>query len=212
MSLTPILVSVRQDHQKDYHEIRDSLDVAWYSLLKRANLYPIIIPNNTEFAHHIVNHTDYAGLLLTGGNSLAKYGGNAVQRDDTETYLIDTIIKEKKPLMGVCRGMQMLLDYFGNTLEEVEGHVAAEHPLSDLDASPFGQYAESLKQVNSYHNQGAYSANSFKVIARANDQLIEAIQHTELPIFGMMWHPERDPEHLEVHAHWLKNVFGSNND
>lgn len=64
------------------------------------------------------------GIVLTGGNSLCKYGGNAPERDENEHTLIDYAVQNNIPLYGLCRGMQVILDYFGIELENVAFHAA----------------------------------------------------------------------------------------
>lgn len=73
----------------------------------------------------LVNTVNPTGILLTGGNSLEKYGGDAPERDRIDHQLIDIALYQNIPLYGFCRGMQSVLDYFGCSLESVAGHAAA---------------------------------------------------------------------------------------
>jgi putative glutamine amidotransferase len=126
------------------------------------------------------------GIVLTGGNDLTVCGGDAPERDQTETALLDFAEKKDLPVFGVCRGMQMILHHFGNRLEKVPGHVAPRQRIS-ID----GQSVE----VNSFHNFGAMEvAPPLMTWAIAEDGVIEAVRHVDRRVMGVMWHPERvDP-------------------
>ncbi len=65
-------------------ERRDALDQRWFSFLSKCKLLPILIPNCLESAKSIVKLLQLGGVLLTGGNDLSSYGGDAPERDETE--------------------------------------------------------------------------------------------------------------------------------
>lgn len=163
---------------------RDCLDQVWPKFLLKCGLVPIPIPNSVEAALKISEHVD--GIVFTGGNDLSAYGGDAPERDQTETALLDFAEKRDLPVLGVCRGMQMILHHFGNRLEKVSGHVAPRQRIS-ID----GQSVE----VNSFHNFGAMEVSPpLMTWAIAEDGVIEAVRHAGRRITAVMWHPERfDP-------------------
>ena len=160
---------------------RDCLDQVWTKFLLECGLIPIPVPNSVEAALPICERVD--GIVLTGGNDLAAYGGDSPDRDETENALLDLAEQRDLPLVGVCRGMQMIQHRFGSRLEKVTGHVAARQRIS-ID----GRSVE----VNSYHNFGAREVQPPLVSwAIADDGVIEAVKHQDRRIVGLMWHPER---------------------
>lgn len=167
-----------------YGTRRDCLDQVWPKFLLGCGLVPIPIPNSVDAALEICEKVD--GIILTGGNDLAAYGGDAPDRDETEAAILDLAERRGLPVLGVCRGMQMIQHRFGNRLQPVHGHVAPQQRIS-ID----GKRVE----VNSYHNLGATEVYPpLTTWAIADDGVIKAIRHADRPMIGVMWHPERlDP-------------------
>jgi len=162
-------------------ERRDCLDQAWPRFLLQCGLIPIPVPNSVDAASAIGETVD--GILLTGGNDLAAYGGDAPERDQTESALLDLAERRNLPVLGVCRGMQLIQHRFGSPLKKVQGHVAPQQRISIQGRS---------MEVNSYHNFGATEVLPPLISwAIADDGVIEAVRHRDRPILGMMWHPER---------------------
>ena len=100
-----IAITQRVDRIEAYHETRDCLDERWYDFLDVCGCIPLIIPNHMEAAKKLIREVKIDGILLTGGNSLCSYGGDAPCRDQVETYLMEQAISRDIPLLGVCRGM-----------------------------------------------------------------------------------------------------------
>jgi putative glutamine amidotransferase len=160
---------------------RDCLDQVWVKFLLGCGLLPIPIPNSVDAALNICDNVH--GIVLTGGNDLAAYGGDAPERDQTETALLELAERRDLPVLGVCRGMQMIQHRFGARLERVQGHVAPRQRIS-ID----GRSVE----VNSFHNFGATEVHPpLKTWAIADDGVIKAVRHAGRPMIGVMWHPER---------------------
>lgn len=168
-----------------YHNIgerRDALDQNWGEFLMLTGGLPIILPNNIKLVQYILNEIEFDGIVLSGGNTLYSYGGKAPERDIVDDYLIEHAIINKIPLLGVCRGMQSVVNYFGGILNRVGNHVKIDHAIN----------GDITRVVNSYHNYGCDSLpDSLIVKARSEDGNVESINHNSLPILGIMWHPER---------------------
>jgi N5-(cytidine 5'-diphosphoramidyl)-L-glutamine hydrolase len=163
---------------------RDCLDQMWPRFLLGCGLVPIPIPNSVDAALEICATVD--GIVLTGGNDLAAYGGDAPDRDETETAMLDLAERRDLPVLGVCRGMQMIQHRFGTRLQPVHGHVAPQQSIS---------IGGKRVDVNSYHNFGAMEVHPpLTSWAIADDGVIKAVRHADHRIIGLMWHPERlDP-------------------
>src|SRR5580704_19180458 len=89
---------------------RDCLDQVWVKFLLGCGLLPIPIPNSPDAALTICENVN--GIVLTGGNHLSAYGGDAPERDETETALLNLAERRNLPVLGVCRGMQKLQERF----------------------------------------------------------------------------------------------------
>jgi len=163
---------------------RDCLDQVWVKFLLGCGLIPIPVPNSVDAALTICQQV--GGIVLTGGNDLTAYGGDAPDRDATETALLDLAEQRDLPVLGVCRGMQMIQHRFGSRLQRVQGHVAPRQRIS-ID----GRNVE----VNSFHNFGATEVHPpLRTWAIADDRVIKAVRHSGRRMLGVMWHPERlDP-------------------
>lgn len=194
-----IIYTQRVETIESYQERRDCADQRIPEFLYRCGYLPVPIPNRGLDLEAYFYHENPDGLLFTGGNSLAKYGGDAPERDKTEQWLLKEAIRYKIPVYGFCRGMQMILDFFNVPLVEVEGHVAVRHTVS-------GVWGE--RQVNSYHQQAAdHAGDEFMITAVAEDGIIEAIAHKKYPIIGTMWHPEREMPFEDIDVSRVKELF-----
>lgn len=183
MTGTYLPVALTQRPSTIRNELRLTLDVRWSRFLAACGLLGIPLPIDFALAKHTIESAGCVGVILSGGDDLAELGGATPERDQLERKLIRYSIERGLPLLGVCRGMQILVHTFGVPLAPVDGHVAARHPISGDDPG---------RQVNSYHRWGATAApEQFVVTARAAS-VVEAVRHRGLPLAGIMWHPERD--------------------
>jgi gamma-glutamyl-gamma-aminobutyrate hydrolase PuuD len=165
-------------------ERRDALDQRWPSFLAAGGFAGIPLPNHPALALELAAGAGLKGLLLTGGNDLASYGGDAPERDAAEKALLAWARERGLPTLGVCRGMQMIQDSFGVGLKHAEGHVTHAHPVL-IDGRE--------RSVNSYHRfHATETVPELHVWARGWDGSVEAIRHAREPILGVMWHPERN--------------------
>ena len=179
-----IIYTQRVEVIESYGERRDCADQRIPEFLIACGYLPIAISNLPQLVPMYFEEIKPDGVLLTGGNSLVRNGGNALEKDETDRRVIDCAIKKHIPIYGFCRGMQSLLDYFGQELVKVSGHVATKHKLQ-------GNLGNMT--VNSYHNEGVRSVKPpFEVLAYAEDGVVEAIQSSKYNIVATMWHPERE--------------------
>ena len=181
-----VAITQRVSVVPEYGERRDCLDQAWPRFLAACGLMPLALPNVVEVAVALFTDADVAGLVLTGGNDLAALGGDAPERDATENALLDLAESRGLPVLGVCRGMQMIQQRCTVPLQGVEGHVTANQVI---------RVNGKRAAVNSYHRFGALESRPpLNVWAIADDGVVKAIRHADRSITGIMWHPERiDP-------------------
>ncbi|HRK37713.1 MAG TPA: gamma-glutamyl-gamma-aminobutyrate hydrolase family protein [Burkholderiaceae bacterium] len=185
-----VAVSQRIDQFPERYETRDALDHRLISLLQTIGYLPVPVPNSLVKTipgggcdHQVLSAWVAAvkpkAFVLSGGNSI----GQCLDRDLTEGYLLDYAELHRLPLLGICRGMQMIAHWAGAGLEPVQGHVRTQHEL----------VGEITGGANSYHEFSLTDCpGGFKVLARSEDGEIEAIGHRSLPWEGWMWHPERE--------------------
>ena len=182
-----------------YGERRDCLDQAWPRFISACGLLPLALPNVTEVALALCGSANVAGLVLTGGNDLAALGGDAPERDATENALLDAAESRGLPVLGVCRGMQLIQQRSGVPLCRVEGHVARRQTIR-IDGEPV--------EANSYHRFGAIESRPpFDVWAVAADGVVKAIRNSARPTTGIMWHPERNTPFSASDIALFRRVF-----
>lgn len=195
-----IIYTQRVEIVESYGERRDCADQNIPRFLEACGYLPVPIPNAVCALDEYIERTAPAGILLTGGNSLIKYGGNAPERDDTDRRLLEIAIEKGIPVYGFCRGMQSILDYFGCRLENVSGHVAVRHQVQ-------GEWGALM--VNSYHNQACREVKEpLRVTGRADDGVVEAAECQGHRIMATMWHPERENPFAKDDVERVKKFFG----
>lgn len=144
------------------------------------------------------------GLLLSGGQDIApeRYGCLPIpecgqpdpNRDEVELKLFRLAEARKLPILGICRGIQLINTALGGTLsQDVPGHRDTVHSITVTPGSLLHPATEDSCTVNSYHHQVLdILGRGLKVIARGDDGVIEAVESTEYPfLLGVQWHPER---------------------
>lgn len=179
---------------EQYNEIRDALDVRWTEFVTELNCLPLVLPTCSDPVHFL-DSFELDGIILTGGNDLASVRGDrlSIIRDRFEQKIIELALSRDIPLLGVCRGMQIIAHHFGGTLVEVREHAAVRHGLQVSQSSIFSAQLTKLGQVNSYHRYAVDALpDGFALSATCADGVIEAFEHRTRPIFCQMWHPERE--------------------
>ena len=151
------------------------------------------------------------GLLLPGGGDVEpwRYGrGNTAsrglepERDTAELMLLERFIAAGKPVLGICRGIQIINVFFGGTLcQDLPCHAATDgkdrfHTVYTV-RSPLLPVCGPVCRVNSAHHQAVDAlGRGLRAIQWAEDGTVEALCHDCLPIWGVQWHPERLPGEL----------------
>ncbi|MBL3807592.1 gamma-glutamyl-gamma-aminobutyrate hydrolase family protein [Streptomyces diastaticus] len=181
---------------------------AGYPALVRAagGLVAMLPPDAPERAGAVVARVD--GLVIAGGPDVepARYGAErdprtgppAPARDAWELALIDAALSLGTPLLGICRGMQLLNVALGGTLvQHLDGHtggtgVFGSHPVKPVPGSRYAAAVPEESAVPAYHHQCVDElGRGLSVSAQADDGTVEAIETAGEPwVLGVQWHPE----------------------
>ena len=191
------------------------LPASYPRVIARAGGRPVLLPPDEDAADETVAALD--GLVLSGGNDLdpalygaaphPRTGGVAPERDRAELALLRAALDEGLPVLGICRGAQLIAVAAGGGLHqhlpEVVGHnghqpAPGRYGYHEVRLGP-GSRVEgilgSVAKVASHHHQGiAGVASGLAAVAWAEDGGIEAVEATARGRFlvGVLWHPEHD--------------------
>ncbi len=202
--------------------------------LENLGALPVMIPLHMSEATLYGTFSRLDGLFLPGGEDIdpSNYGEDRHpllgatdrERDRTELLLTRWALQEGMPVLGVCRGVQMINvacggtlsqdlhseqpdlakhDYFPPSFERFRiSHGVAIEPDSHL-AQAMGQ----VHEVNSMHHQGIQQLGyGLRVVARADDGLPEALEAPQLPfVVGVQWHPEELSKTDQMSANLVYN-------
>lgn len=161
-------------------------------------------------AEYLPKYSDeYDGLLISGGVDIhPRHYGQQINgsvnideaRDAAEIELLRRFVEARKPVMGICRGHQLINVFFGGSLiqhiDTADSHRAEGDAVHSVDSAE-GAILTSLYgrhfPVNSSHHQAVdrLGKGLHTVQVSSRDGVIEGTEHDALPIFSVQWHPER---------------------
>jgi N5-(cytidine 5'-diphosphoramidyl)-L-glutamine hydrolase len=188
----------------NYHEIRDCIARDW---IKYANVvFPdskwLLIPNGINNIEEYVNKWDLNAFIFTGGETI----GSSPERDETERLIYEYCRINNYPILGICRGLQVLYHLSGGSIngEQKEStsytHVATKHEI---------QFMDQLTMVNSYHNnlldESTCPPILYPIARCTTDGTIEAVYGENM--LGLMWHPEREEHYPEWEINLIRDFF-----
>ncbi len=199
----------------------------YFDAIVDAGGIPVFMPHNggPEDAAKFLEFCD--GVLFAGGDDVdPKHYGEEIAfdsvettplRDDFELALADLLKKTDKPILGICRGAQLLNVAFGGSLyQHIDGHRQDERGAVNLRTAKVeaGSFLHSIVgedeiKTNSFHHQAVKAvAPGFIASARADDGTVEAIEPAEKTdrfFLAVQWHPE----YLFKHDAPAKKIFGA---
>lgn len=189
---------------------------------------PIMLPLTIDNEEINQISQEFDGFLFTGGHDVSPtiYGEDIIkecgeiceERDRMELLLLDKVLKEDKPVLGICRGIQLINVALGGTLyqdlsvqhpSQIEHHQKPPYdiPVHEIeikrDSPLYELLGKDSELVNSYHHQAIKKLSSkLKPMAYSKDGLIEAIY---MPNKKFVWAVQYHPEFLfETHKDFEK--------
>ncbi len=203
-------ITLRLATDPAHGELRSCLDLRLPKLIAALGFTPVLLPYELDPACYAAD-LGLAGVLLSGGNDLSVNSPQdplSKMRDEYERSLLDFAIKNALPIFGICRGMQLVAEFFGSSFAKVAGEVRVRHSLRVNGASKYAADLSAIRDVNSYHNY-RIEALASELIASATNSVgvIKAIEHKSLRIFAQNWHTERDEPFCQAQMNLIKHFF-----
>ncbi|EMS72120.1 gamma-glutamyl-gamma-aminobutyrate hydrolase family protein [Ruminiclostridium cellobioparum] len=216
------------DFEKSTSNLRDD----YYEAIIQCGAVPVLIPV-TEVKSVWVEYLDICdGIVLSGGpdidavyfgqNNMPYAGEISPVRDEMEIFLAKQAMAVDKPILGICRGIQVLnIAAGGSIFQDIYAENNPENKLiQHSQPAPrwfqihsvnimentclFSIYGKEMLRVNSFHHQAVNeTAPGFTINAYSEDGIIEAISNENKKfVLGVQWHPEnmwrKDKKHLKL--------------
>lgn len=187
-----LLLGDNHERNKHYEEVLTTLHVDYDLLLEcdYSQYDKLIVPGGIDVDPALYNQEKDITVQLVDR-----------EFDDKQIKAIEHFIKNKKPILGICRGCQLLNVVFGGTLiqdvktnivHSLPEHQDAFHEVNNIKNSyMYELYGERCK-INSLHHQAIDAlGKDIEIVSRSDDGIVEACRHSSLPIIMVQFHPER---------------------
>ena len=183
-------IGITSNIKEYYKGYIDFIDHYWLDYFEKKNINYYLIPNKKKLSKKKIKEINL--LIIPGGNDVSNVLKTSKIRNIIEKNLIKICFKKKIPILGICRGAQLLNKSFGGKISKIKKHMRTRHNI-------FFTNREIIKKnflnVNSFHNDGIKKndlSKSFKVLASDKHKNIEMFISNNKKIIGTMWHPERE--------------------
>lgn len=185
-------ILITSNFKKYFNTNIDFIDHYWIGYFDKYNLFFQFVPNSIS---NLREYLKYCGkidlIILPGGNNLNGKSALSKIRLNVEKKILSFGIKKNIPILGICRGMQLINQYFGGKIKKIDKHMRTNHQI--IFEKKF--FKNNIFKVNSFHNfciPEKFIAKDFLIYAKDKTQNIEMFKHKKKKIYGVMWHPERE--------------------
>jgi gamma-glutamyl-gamma-aminobutyrate hydrolase PuuD len=196
-----VAVTMRHDLITDRDEPTDLIDSRWYDFLRKCGFSIALLPNDIQGAEELLRRVQPDGILLTGGGDPKFLTGITSQRDDVESLALKWATAKSVPIIGICRGMEVLLNADGIDVHPIPNHMRTVHRIN----------GDIGREVNSFHRYGSLGVgNLYDSAFISDDGCVECIVDKNRLRYGVMWHPERNHPFnyldIQLFSQWLQGI------
>jgi putative glutamine amidotransferase len=198
-----VAITMRRSDATTYVEPRDAISHDWLSTFEQHGLIPVLVPGAVADPVGLLEASGARALVLSNGDDV----GASPARDLSERALYDHAVRVRMPILGVCRGLQMINVIAGGRLSAVPGdqHIATSHAVA-LEGRLAAVMGARTVNVNSFHGSGVARselAPALTPLACTADGLVEAFEHTAHKVLAVQWHLERPGAPAAITDHLL---------
>ena len=190
-------VLISSNFKKHFNTYIDFVDHYWIKFFELRKINFIIVSNSIQINWNIYNKYKIKLIIIPGGNDLFGSERLSKVRLNNEFKLIKFGLKNNIPILGICRGMQVINYYFKGKQKKFLGHMNTTHDI--IMKNDF--FKKKILNVNSFHNYiitEKLLSKKLNVLATDKDKNIEFFSHKSKKIFGIMWHPERNKNYKQL--------------
>lgn len=182
------------------------INMDYIKQITNRNAIPLILTPSNSFKESLAMCD---GFIIIGGddinpicyhetNELGLSKGINDVEDALDKEIFTYCLENKVPLLGICRGIQAIAAFDNGSLYQDIATFHLRHAETEkkhtVERVNIGNLSKLLPEnflVNSFHHQAVKSVSSDYIVTYKNQDVIEAIEHKTLPIYGVQWHPER---------------------
>ena len=183
-------IGITSNIKEYYKGYIDFIDHYWLNYFEKKNINYYLVPNKKKLSKKKIEEINL--LIIPGGNDVSNSLNTSKIRNSIEINLIKICFKKKIPILGICRGAQLLNKSFGGKIKKVKKHMRTRHNISFINKEIV---KKELLNVNSFHNDGIKKndlSKAFKMLASDMDDNVEMFISKDKKMIGTMWHPERE--------------------
>ena len=191
--------------------------------LTKIGLIPIIITPGSNYkkilefcdGFLVIGGDDYNPVMYGDTNDLGLSKEINDEMDKLDQDIILYAVEKEKPVLGICRGHQGFSAVFGKALYQDIESAGLNHPVTDklhevTKVTNIG-VAKLLPYkftTNTFHHQATKDLPKGFAVLFKNHDVVEAIEHTTLPLLGIQWHPERmETKESDIIFNYFKDMF-----